>query len=212
MAAAALTLSTAGNAATITFASVTGPTGTVWDTDSNNGFYLLNLQNPLGSGLNPNNNFSGFTLTPTTGDFQIAGDGWPTDTTNPNQPAATFNSDPYYTLTLNLSEGASTGTITARYTIATGTTTDINSLVLGSGKYSISGFNWLRGQNNVVGSQSVGSAGQLAGPGSRYDYQGAFGVMQSAVPEPAIWGMMIAGFGVVGFSSRRRRAIKTVTA
>jgi hypothetical protein len=34
----------------------------------------------------------------------------------------------------------------------------------------------------------------------------------NAVPEPAIWGMMIAGFGVVGFQSRRRRAIKTVTA
>lgn len=34
----------------------------------------------------------------------------------------------------------------------------------------------------------------------------------NGVPEPAIWGMMIAGFGVVGFQSRRRRSIKTVTA
>jgi hypothetical protein len=34
----------------------------------------------------------------------------------------------------------------------------------------------------------------------------------NAVPEPAVWGMMIAGFGVVGFQSRRRRSIKTVTA
>ena len=34
----------------------------------------------------------------------------------------------------------------------------------------------------------------------------------NAVPEPAIWGMMIAGFGVIGFQSRRRRSIKTVTA
>jgi choice-of-anchor C domain-containing protein len=32
------------------------------------------------------------------------------------------------------------------------------------------------------------------------------------VPEPAVWGMMIAGFGIVGFQSRRRRSIKTVTA
>ncbi len=34
----------------------------------------------------------------------------------------------------------------------------------------------------------------------------------NGVPEPAIWGMMIAGFGIVGFQSRRRRAIKTVAA
>ncbi|CAM3088782.1 hypothetical protein SPAN111604_02910 [Sphingomonas antarctica] len=34
----------------------------------------------------------------------------------------------------------------------------------------------------------------------------------NAVPEPAVWGMMIAGFGVVGFQSRRRRSIKSVTA
>ena len=34
----------------------------------------------------------------------------------------------------------------------------------------------------------------------------------NGVPEPAVWGMMIAGFGVVGFQSRRRRSIKTVTA
>lgn len=37
-------------------------------------------------------------------------------------------------------------------------------------------------------------------------------VSVTAVPEPAVWGMMIAGFGVVGFSSRRRRSIKAVTA
>lgn len=37
-------------------------------------------------------------------------------------------------------------------------------------------------------------------------------VSAMAVPEPAVWGMMIAGFGVVGFQSRRRRSIKAVTA
>jgi hypothetical protein len=36
--------------------------------------------------------------------------------------------------------------------------------------------------------------------------------MINGVPEPAVWGMMIAGFGAVGFQSRRRRTIKTVTA
>ncbi|CAM3122190.1 hypothetical protein SPAN111604_04725 [Sphingomonas antarctica] len=32
------------------------------------------------------------------------------------------------------------------------------------------------------------------------------------VPEPATWGLMIGGFGVVGAVSRRRRAVTTVTA
>lgn len=37
-------------------------------------------------------------------------------------------------------------------------------------------------------------------------------IINGAVPEPAVWGLMIAGFGAVGFQSRRRRSIKTVTA
>ena len=34
----------------------------------------------------------------------------------------------------------------------------------------------------------------------------AFQAAQSAVPEPATWGMMLLGFGAVGFSMRRKRA------
>ncbi len=34
----------------------------------------------------------------------------------------------------------------------------------------------------------------------------------NGIPEPATWGLMIAGFGMVGFQSRRRRGIKTVAA
>ena len=34
----------------------------------------------------------------------------------------------------------------------------------------------------------------------------AFSGQQSAVPEPATWGMMLLGFGAVGFSMRRKRA------
>jgi hypothetical protein len=33
-----------------------------------------------------------------------------------------------------------------------------------------------------------------------------------AVPEPATWAMLIAGFGMVGFSVRRRRAMASVSA
>jgi hypothetical protein len=31
-------------------------------------------------------------------------------------------------------------------------------------------------------------------------------VVNSAVPEPATWAMMLLGFGAIGFSMRRRRA------
>lgn len=31
-----------------------------------------------------------------------------------------------------------------------------------------------------------------------------------AVPEPASWAMMIAGFGVIGFATRRRQSVKTI--
>jgi hypothetical protein len=36
--------------------------------------------------------------------------------------------------------------------------------------------------------------------------------VSSAIPEPANWAMMIAGFGLVGAAMRRRRTIATVTA
>jgi opacity protein-like surface antigen len=36
-------------------------------------------------------------------------------------------------------------------------------------------------------------------------YDVAFSV--AAVPEPAVWGMMIAGFGTIGFAKRRRRLV-----
>ncbi len=38
------------------------------------------------------------------------------------------------------------------------------------------------------------------------------GTFAAAVPEPATWAMMIAGFGMVGFAARRRRATATVSA
>ena len=37
-------------------------------------------------------------------------------------------------------------------------------------------------------------------------------VVGGVVPEPAVWALMIVGFGAVGFSRRRRGAVQTVTA
>lgn len=36
-----------------------------------------------------------------------------------------------------------------------------------------------------------------------------FSYSTGAVPEPATWGMMLAGFGMIGFAARRRQRIKT---
>ena len=43
-----------------------------------------------------------------------------------------------------------------------------------------------------------------------YPFNG--GSLAGAVPEPEIWGLLLAGFGMVGIATRRRRAIRTVTA
>lgn len=43
------------------------------------------------------------------------------------------------------------------------------------------------------------------GDGNFGDNGGSFSVTVSAVPEPATWGMMIAGFGLAGAAMRRKR-------
>ncbi|MBU3076755.1 FxDxF family PEP-CTERM protein [Sphingomonas quercus] len=46
---------------------------------------------------------------------------------------------------------------------------------------------------------------QVIGSG-RGTYSGTVAFQASAVPEPAVWAMMLSGFGLVGFAMRRRRA------
>lgn len=41
--------------------------------------------------------------------------------------------------------------------------------------------------------------------GASASYSGTINYTVSAVPEPATWGMMIAGFGIAGYALRRRR-------
>ncbi len=53
----------------------------------------------------------------------------------------------------------------------------------------------------------------LANSGYRYTTADAYRAFATAVPEPATWGMMILGFGMVGASSRyRRRSTKVAVA
>ena len=49
----------------------------------------------------------------------------------------------------------------------------------------------------------------LANPNYRFTSADAFAAF--GVPEPAMWGMMIAGFGMVGFTARRRRPNVRIT-
>lgn len=187
----------------ITSAAVTGPSGTVWNTTVD-GYYTLFIQHPYGNTLNPNDNFSSAPIGATgASDYQIAGDGWPLG-------VRTGNSDPFYDLTLILTENSVSKTLSGVFDEATQTFTAVNGVVNFSGvNYTLTDFNWVRGLSNIVGSYSVGSAVYNGQPiGSKSDYQGAFTIdAANAVPEPATWALMILGFGAVGGVMRRRRDV-----
>jgi len=190
----------------ITSAAVTGsngssPTGTVWNTTVD-GYYTLFIQNPYGNNLNANDNFTSAPIKASgASNYTIAGDGWPLGTKS-------GNSDPFYDLTLVLTENGVSKTLTGVFNEATQSFSPLaGSAIFGGVKYSLTDFNWVRGLSNIVGSYSVASAEYAGQPiGSLSDYQGAFTLNTSSVPEPATWGLMILGFGAVGAAMRRRRS------
>ena len=53
------------------------------------------------------------------------------------------------------------------------------------------------------------------GPGGGVGVEGRFGLPEAivvgGVPEPSVWAMLIAGFGLVGFQARRRRIAALAT-
>ncbi len=196
----------------ITSAAVTGSnghsaTGTVWNTKVDN-YYTLFIQHPYGNTLNPNDNFTSAPIASAgASDYTIAGDGWPLNTKK-------GNSDPFYDLTLVLTENNVSKTLTGVFDEATQSFTSTSNAVKFSGvNYSLTDFNWVRGLSNIVGSYSVGSAVYPHQPiGSKSDYQGAFTISAAGVPEPATWSMMIVGFGAVAGTMRRRRSVAAVAA
>lgn len=188
-----LAVSTApANAATLlTSATVSGVTstgslsGAVWNT-AVDGFWTVFLQQPLGTNLNPNDNFAGSTVTTGQNNYTIAGEGF--------MPGTTANSDPSYMLTLMFSDGAS---ILGNYvgSMFTGGT----SSTVGGTTYTLTGFGWDRSPADNVSRFSVGSGGDLA------DYTGQFSFRAvPAIPEPATWAMMLVGFGILGAFMRRK--------
>ncbi|MCW6531713.1 PEPxxWA-CTERM sorting domain-containing protein [Sphingomonas sp. MMSM20] len=193
----------------LTSASVTGPTGTVWNTTADS-FYNLFIRHPTDQGyVNSNDNFSGISLggLATDGDFQITGDGWPTGAS-----AHYTNSDPYYNLTLVLTEAGKSLTLTGKYTPGTQEFVGLTgSGILNGVKYTLDSFDWTRGTTNLVGGYTyAGRIGQTGG--SARDYQGTFSLSSGGVPEPATWGLMILGFGGVAGAMRRRRSTTLATA
>lgn len=188
-AAAACALSSAANAATmLTSASVTGPSGTVWNTTVDS-FYTLFLMRPVGNVLNPNDNFSGAMTTEGGNNFVILGEGF--------RPGETVNSDLSYTLTLTFADGA---TVSGSYVGSNFVTGPNSTATVGGSTYTLTGFGWDRSQADNVSAFNAVSGGDPA------DYTGQFSysALTTAVPEPATWAMFVLGFGALGGAMRSR--------
>lgn len=108
--------------------------------------------------------------------------------------------DTYNSLTLLYDDGTSTtyngGQIIRDLTFPSGD--QISGETNGRVLFSVSG-----NSPRIVGA-TFGSSG------NSFEFDNL--VVAGVVPEPAMWGLMIAGFGLIGFSRRRRGAVKTVTA
>lgn len=190
----AATMATGAQAqSNLSSATVTGPSGTVWNTAADS-FYTLFLVRPFGNVLNPTDNFSGSASTLGANNFTTAGEGFPT--------GGSMNSDPFYTLTLLFANGAQ---VTGQYvgSVFTGGTTS----TVGGFNYSLTGFGWDRSPSDNV------SAFRSVSGGDPADYTGQFAYsVTAAVPEPATWAMMLIGFGGIGFGMRRRAKVRTTVA
>ena len=177
----------AASAATdLTSVTITGPSGTVWNTQVDS-YYAVFLQRPFGNLLNPEDNFSGSATTEGANNFVIAGEGF--------RPGESQNSDLVYTLTLMFADGA---TVSGQYVDSefTGGT----SSTVGNSIYTLTGFGWDRSQADNV------SAFRAVTGGDPNDYTGqfAYSAVTAAVPEPATWAMFVLGFGILGGAMRTR--------
>lgn len=189
---AACAMAPAANAATVlTSAAVTGPSGTVWNTTVDS-FYSLFLMRPVGTILNPNDNFSGSATTEGGNNFVILGEGY--------RPGESVNSDPSYTLTLTFADGA---TISGSYVGSNFVAGPNATATVGGSTYTLTGFGWDRSQADNVSAFRAVSGGDPA------DYTGQFSysAVTAAVPEPATWAIFVLGFGVLGGTMRRRAKI-----
>lgn len=190
---AATTLITpAANAASLISAAVTGPSGTVWNTTQDS-FYAVFLQRPIGVLLNANDDFAGSATTIGSNNFLIAGEGY--------YPGTNENSDLQYTLTLTFADGAVvSGDYVFDMAAPGGEFRNGTSATVGNMTYALTGFGWDRSKADNV------SAYRAVSGGDPFDYTGQFSYSASlaAVPEPATWALFVLGFGALGGAMRSR--------
>ena len=117
-------------------------------------------------------------------------------------PGTTADSDPVYNLTLTFNGGQ---TLTGQYVPELNSFSGGNSFTSGGTTFSLIEFSFRRNLGDSV-QRNVATFG-----GDGNDYAGNFRISAAAVPEPATWGLMIVGFGMVG-AATRRRARTSVTA
>ncbi len=119
----------------------------------------------------------------------------------------TVNSSMYYTL------GAGHYSVSYYYSPRPNQAADTNGITLAIGSTALDSVTgagagdtvWqLRTVDFVTtgGALTFSAIGNSDGVGGYLD-----DITISAVPEPATWGLMIAGFGMVGFAARRRRTV-----
>lgn len=191
LAALAIALGATGaNALTLTKAAVTGSNGsTIWTTGQT-GNYTLFLATPnVGVYLNPNDESVSLGIADNAiTRVLLNGEGY--------FPGTTLDSDPAYNLTLDFDGGQ---TLTGNYTPLTNTFNSGSSFVSGGQTYSLIEFSFRRD----LGDSVQANVATFGGDGN--DYNGNFRLSATgAVPEPAVWLMMVSGFGLVGASMRRR--------
>lgn len=193
-AAVAMVSTNAYAAANLTSVAIQGVgTSTIWNT-ANDGNYTVFLQQPIGILLNANSEAVSDPTSAGLNSFLIAGEGAP--------PGTTTDIAAFILVTLNFADGAQ---ISGLYNKAFDDVISPISDTVGNTTYTLTGFSWDRTRADNV------SATQAVSGGDRRDYAGqlSFTAVDSAVPEPATWAMMLAGFGMVGMGLRSRGKVRT---
>ena len=181
----------ANAAANLISAAVTGSNGaTIWNTTSATRSNTVFVQQPIGNVMNPEGQALNDPTEAGLNSFSINGDGWPMGTKGA--------SDPAYKMTLTFADGAQ---ISGIYNVLFDDVLDATSATVGNTTYTFTGFSWDRSRADNVS----GTIARPGGDGRDYAGQFSFTAVESAVPEPTTWVMMLAGFGMIGLGLRLRR-------
>jgi hypothetical protein len=167
--------------------------------------------------------FEGFAVGPasgtslnTTGDVRIAQGTVPGQSVNPDNNGDRFLAIENGSFTVNFASAVQF------FSFSLGTLDSYNSLTLNFADNTSQTFFGTQ----IIGAPTAGPLNSTVSGRASFDLGGQAGILSavfsstqaafeiddlaSAVPEPATWGMMILGFGIVGSQLRRRRSTKTL--